>query len=164
MGIKSGVFVALLASCTAVPLREQECYGGLLDYYAEKRKPYCIKSESPPRLFKKTLTVRAESENMEVIYTGEIGSDGYCLTPVYFKKFRIRSYCTLDSGSLDACIWQDDNSKIILQLRNENPEGCNRKPWNVLETVFERTKVDFVEGESTDPGFKEAVERINQKN
>jgi len=161
MGIKSGVLAALLASCAVVPLREQECYGGLLDYYAKKRKPYCIGSERPPRLFKKTSTVRAENEHMIVIYTGEIGGGGYCLTPVYFKKFRIRSYCTLGGGSLDACIWQDDDSNIILQLRYENPEGCNRKPWNVLETVFERTKVDFVESESTDDGFKEAVEKIN---
>ncbi len=160
MGIKSAVLAVLLPSCTAVPLREQECYGGLLDYYAEKRKPYCIGSGRPPELFKKTFTVRAESRHMAVIYTGEIGGDGYCLTPLYFKKFRIRSYCTFEGESLDACIWQDDDSKIILQLRAENPGGCNRKPWNVLETVFERTKVDFLEGESTDDGFREAVEKI----
>ncbi len=161
----AAIFSAALA-CATVPLREQECYSSLSDYYLGNKKPYCNYSEKPPKLFKNTYIVKAQGNNIKAVYIGEVDGDGYCFIEMHpysqnTQGSRLTSFCTFGSGTLDACIWEDKDSSVVLQLRSENPSGCRGISWDRLEGTFEQAKFKFVRmTESNDDGYLEAAERV----
>ncbi len=162
----AALIFSAVSACATVPLIDQECYESLSDYYMNNKKPYCNYSEEPPRLFKNMYVVRAQGNNITTVYIGEVDGDGYCLVhhhPYYgsINGKGATSFCTFGSGTLDACIWEDKDSSVVLQLRSENPSGCRGISWERLEGTFEQAKFKFVRmTESNDDGYLEAAERV----
>ncbi len=165
MKIRAAIFSAIFA-CATVPIIDQECYASLSDYYLGNKKPYCNYSEEPPKLFKNTYIVKAQGNNIKAVYVGEVDGEGYCFIEPHLysqdaQRSGLTSLCTFGSGTLDACIWEDKNSSVVLQLRSENPSGCRGISWERLEGTFEQTKFKFVRmAESNDDGYLEAAKRV----
>ena len=151
-----------LIACANSPLEEHKCYDSTLNYIMGERNNECLREKDGEyKLFVESDPVTVENGDLSVTYVGELNGRGYCLTPAY-AKIIIRSYCSLDGRNLDACIWSDiinGKPRRVVQLRAES-DSCNGNAWNVLDTVFEQAKADFLSGINFSPEYKFAARRV----
>lgn len=152
--------LSLFISCAPVPLDEQAKYDSLIDYLKNHKNAPDFSNEEN-KLFRESKPVKVRSNDgaLEIVYVGDLDSNAYCLMPYHFGVL-FRGYCSLNGRDLYACVW-NQNDHTIFQLRHENPSGCNRQPWNILDLVFEQTRQDFLDAKLQSQEYLDASKRVS---